>query len=114
MVTLLADRISSELFGRLDGPVNRIGALDAWEGYHPQLEAAILAADWRPGGGDRKAHGLLGAEGLQRALSLEGGKPQSPAFKLSSGQNQQQRQRPSGFRHASRSGHSESGLTGSA
>jgi 2-oxoisovalerate dehydrogenase E1 component len=38
----IAARISSELFDRLDAPVRRIGALDTWVGYHPQLEAAIL------------------------------------------------------------------------
>jgi 2-oxoisovalerate dehydrogenase E1 component len=38
----IAARIASELFDRLDAPVGRIGALDTWVGYHPQLEAAIL------------------------------------------------------------------------
>jgi len=38
----IAARISSELFHYLDAPVRRIGALDTWVGYHPQLEAAIL------------------------------------------------------------------------
>jgi 2-oxoisovalerate dehydrogenase E1 component len=38
----LAARIADELFGRLDAPVKRIGALDTWVGYHPQLENAIL------------------------------------------------------------------------
>jgi len=38
----IAARIGSELFDRLDAPVGRIGALDTWVGYHPQLEAAIL------------------------------------------------------------------------
>jgi 2-oxoisovalerate dehydrogenase E1 component len=38
----LAARIADELFGCLDAPVKRIGALDTWVGYHPQLENAIL------------------------------------------------------------------------
>jgi 2-oxoisovalerate dehydrogenase E1 component len=38
----LAARIADELFDKLDAPVRRIGALDTWVGYHPQLENAIL------------------------------------------------------------------------
>jgi 2-oxoisovalerate dehydrogenase E1 component len=38
----LAARIADELFPYLDAPVRRVGAMDTWVGYHPQLEHAIL------------------------------------------------------------------------
>ncbi|HEV2447594.1 MAG TPA: dehydrogenase E1 component subunit alpha/beta, partial [Candidatus Sulfopaludibacter sp.] len=38
----IAARVADELFDRLDAPVRRVGALDTWVGYHPQLEASIL------------------------------------------------------------------------
>ena len=38
----ISARIASELFDRLDAPVGRIGALDTWVAYHPNLEDAIL------------------------------------------------------------------------
>ena len=35
-------RAADELVTSLDAPVRRVGALDTWIGYHPDLEYAIL------------------------------------------------------------------------
>jgi len=38
----IAARLANETFSLLDAPVGRVGALDTWVGYHPQLEGEIL------------------------------------------------------------------------
>jgi 2-oxoisovalerate dehydrogenase E1 component len=38
----IAARVANELFQFLDAPVGRVGALDTWVGYNPQLEYEIL------------------------------------------------------------------------
>jgi 2-oxoisovalerate dehydrogenase E1 component len=38
----ISARIADELFSHLDAPVGRIGALDTWVAYHPDLESEIL------------------------------------------------------------------------
>ena len=40
--TEIASRISDELFEYLDGPIQRVAALDSFVAYHPDLEAEIL------------------------------------------------------------------------
>jgi len=38
----ISARIANELFDYLDAPVGRIGAMDTWVAYHPELEREIL------------------------------------------------------------------------
>jgi 2-oxoisovalerate dehydrogenase E1 component len=38
----ISARIANDLFGHLDAPIGRIGALDTWVAYNPKLEDEIL------------------------------------------------------------------------